>query len=121
MSNVKHPIPDKVVVSGQALAQIINALNGPQYMILELLHTRSIDALLPTEQRNPINVIEGELLAYQRGESVPVGESFTVSVDTEVVQNYVGECLRKLECPYAIDSDFENCALRNYQRLEIKA
>jgi hypothetical protein len=119
-NNLKQPIPDKVLVSGPALAQIINALNGPQYMILELLATRRLGSLYPNEHPNPINVIEDELLAYQRGERPKEYQTLQIAVDARELATTVEAEVRKhmpQECPYARDSDFENCALRNYRRL----
>jgi len=92
MNRIKRPLPDKVLVSSSALAQIINALNGPQYMILELTVTRGLGKLV--EEENPIDVIERELLTYQSG-----------------------EVAAPAECPYAIDDDFTNCAVHNHVRI----
>jgi hypothetical protein len=92
MNSTKRPLPDKVLVSSAALAQIINALNGPQYMVLELTVTRGLGPL--TGNDNPIDVIERELVAYQSG---------AVSDPTD--------------CPYAIDEDFTNCSMRNHVRI----
>lgn len=92
MNRIKQPLPDNVLVSSSALAQIISALNGPQYMILELTVTRGLGKLAGEE--NPIDLIERELLAHQSGEVANLSE-----------------------CPYAIDDDFTNCAMRNYVRI----
>ena len=81
-NNLKCPLPESVVVPSAALAQIINALNGPQYMILELLHTRRLPALEGIEP-NPIDLIEERLLSYQRGESQPVALVASVSVNVD--------------------------------------
>lgn len=93
MSNLKRPIPERVVVSGPALARLINALNGSAHLIRELQAMRVLDYQMPDpENRNPINVIEDELMAIQRGEGVT-------------------------ECPYAGDEDYSNCALFNHRRI----
>lgn len=86
-SNLRRPLPDMVAVPSAALAQIINALNGPQYMILELLHTRRLPALEGLEP-NPIDVIEDRLMSYQRGETPPVElvSTITVNVDNKMLE-----------------------------------
>jgi hypothetical protein len=99
-NNLKNPIPDRVVVSGPALVQLINALNGPQHHILELLVTRKVDRLNISDDpryRNPINVLEDELLAYQRGET-----AHNVNIQNP--------------SQWAAD-DFSNCVLENYNRV----
>ena len=50
----------KVSVDAEALRQVLQALNGPGHHILELQATRSLDDMLPIEQRNPINVLTKE-------------------------------------------------------------
>lgn len=84
-NQIKRPLPDMVAVPSAALAQIINALNGPQYMILELLHTRSLSAL---GVENPIDIIEDRLLKYQSGETPPVElvASISVNVDNKMLE-----------------------------------
>lgn len=58
-SRISRPLPARIEVSTQALAQIVNALNGPAHWIRELQVTRG--ALFD----NPIDVIEREILTAQ--------------------------------------------------------
>jgi hypothetical protein len=58
-SRVSRPLPARIEVSTQALAQIVNALNGHPHQIRELQVTRG-----PLFS-NPIDVIERELLTAQ--------------------------------------------------------
>ena len=65
--NVERPEPppappdvrasfDRVTVSADALRQLLEALNGPGYLIRELQYTRNI----PIGEPNPIDVLVGE-------------------------------------------------------------
>lgn len=69
-TRLSRPLPDRVTVSAQPLAQIINALNGPAHYIRELQVTRG------PLFANPIDVIERELLEAQ---AAPAANDTSVS------------------------------------------